>query len=179
MSVEIRKMEVDDWGEMVEIYFQAIQSNMDTFEYTCPSYEAWDKTHLPYGRMVADDDCEVVAWAALEPFSDRECYKGVAELSIYVDGDHKKSDAGELLLRAAVDEAVKYGVWSIQAHLLQENVAGIALHEKCGFRKVGVSERLGKDRFGVWRSVVIMEYRIQTDKAGGCDCDAIKKLQNS
>ena len=170
MSIEIRKMEKDDWGEMVEIYFQAITSNMDTFEYTCPSVDDWDKTHFPFARMIAEDDCEVAGWAAIEPFSDRECYKGVAEIAAYVDSNHKNHGVGEALLKATVDEAVKMGIWSIQAHLLQENTAAVSLYEKCGFRKVGVSERLGKDRFGVWRSVVIMEYRIQTDKAGGCDC---------
>ena len=177
MVYEIRSMDKSDWGEVVEIFFQGIQTNMATFEYTCPTYETWDAAHLPFGRLVAELDSEVIAWAALKPYSARECYKGVAELSIYVDNDHKRRGVGEALLKALVDEAVKMGIWTVQSSIFQENVASIKLHEKCGFRNVGYRERLGKDRFGVWRSVILMEYRIQTDKAGGCDCDMIKKLQ--
>lgn len=176
MDIKIRPIDEDDWPEIVEIFFQGIQSNMATFEYTCPSYEEWDKAHLPFCRLVAEIDREVIAWAALTPFSSRECFKGVAELSIYVDNDHKRKGVGAALLKALVDEAVKMGIWSLQANIFEENLASIALHEKCGFRKVGYCERLGKDRFGVWRSVVIMEYRIQTDKAGGCDCDLVKNM---
>lgn len=174
MDVKIRPMEADDWSEIVEIFFQGVQSNMATFEYNCPSYEEWDKEHLPYCRLVADAGREVVAWAALKPFSDKEWYNGVAELSIFVDNDHSGTDLGQVLLNALVNEAVQIGIWSLQSSILQENQASIALHESCGFRRVGYRERLGKDRFGVWRSVVIMEYRIQTDKAGGCDCDMVK-----
>lgn len=176
MDIKLRPLEEDDWPEIVEIFFQAIRSNMATFEYTCPSYEEWDKTHLPFCRLIADVDREVVAYAGLIPFSDRECYKGVAELSIFVDNDHSDTAIAEKLLNAIVEEAVKKGIWSLQSYIFQENLAGIALHKKCGFRKVGYRERLGKDRFGVWRSVVIMEYRIQTDKAGGCDCEMVKNM---
>lgn len=176
MDVKIRPIEVDDWSEIVEIYFQGIQSNMDTFEYNCPSYEEWDKEHLPFCRLVAEVDSEIVAWAALTPFSDREFYNGVVESCIYVDNDHSDSAIGETLLKELVDEAVKIGMWSIQASLFQENTSAITLYENCGFRNVGYRERLGKDRFGAWCSIVLMEYRIQTDKAGGCDCEMIKKM---
>lgn len=176
MDIKIRPLKEADWPEIVEIFFQAIRSNMSTFEYTCPSYEEWDKIHFPFCRLVADVDCEVVAFAGITPFSDRECYKGVADLSIFVDKDHMDTDIAEKLLNAIVEEAVKNGLWSLQSYIFQENLAGIALHEKCGFRKVGYRERIGKDRFGVWRSVVIMEYRIQTDKAGGCDCEMVKNM---
>lgn len=174
MEVKIRPMETDDWSEIVEIYTQGIQSNMATFEYTCPTYEEWDRKHLSCCRLVAEVDFEVVGWAALLPFSDRECYNGVAELSIYIDNSYKRKGIGEKLLNALIKEAVAAGYWSIQSGIFEENLASLALHEKCGFRKIGYRERLGKDRFAVWRSVVLMEYRIQTDIAGGCDCDLMK-----
>ena len=38
------------------------------------------------------------------------------------------------------------------------DTASLALHERCGFRMVGVRERLGRHR-GRWRDVVLLERR--------------------
>jgi phosphinothricin acetyltransferase len=49
--------------------------------------------------------------------------------------------------------------------MFAENAASVALHEKCGFRVVGVRERLGA-LHGVWHDVVLMERRSPTVGAG-------------
>lgn len=177
MDIITRPMESEDWPEAVEIFAQGLQTNMATFEITCPTFEQWDSDFFPCCRLVAEKDYEVIAWAAIKPFSSRECFSGVAELSIYVDNAHKSNGVGKTLLEALTNEAVKNGFWSLQSSIFEENTASIAMHEKCGFRKIGYRERLGKDRFAVWRNVVLMEYRIQTDIAGGCDCDLMKDRQ--
>lgn len=178
MSYIIREMTTEDFGEVLEIFSQGISTNMATFEIECPGYKQWDEAHFDACRLVAEDDCAVVAWVALTPVSRRECYKGVAEVSIYVDFEHKHQGIGEALLDALARQSVKDGFWSLVAYVLEENTASIKLFEKCGYRRVGYYERPAKDKFGVWRNVVIFERRIQTDKAGGCDCDAYKAMQN-
>ena len=52
-------------------------------------------------------------------------------------------------------------------------------HESCGFRMVGYRERLGRDRFGVWRNTVLMEKRSASDCfdractcGAGCSCSS-------
>ena len=40
-----------------------------------------------------------------------------------------------------------------------ENAASLALHERAGFRRVGVQERIGRDAAGRWRDVVLLERR--------------------
>lgn len=178
MGYLIRPMEKNDWGEVIEIYYQGVQTNNATFNISCPSYPEWDASHIKDCRFVAELDGEVVGWAALIPYSARECYKGVAELSIYVDAGHSGKGVGELLIKKLLAESEKAGFWSIHSNIFQSNSASIRLHEKCGFRMVGYRERIAKDRFGMWRNIVIMEHRITTDIAGGCDCDMVKKLQN-
>lgn len=170
MDITIRPMETDDWAEVLEIYYQGIQSNMATFEIECPSHEKWDELHSPDCRLVAEEDCEVIGFAVLSPVSQRAVYKGVAEVSIYIDVNHRHSGVGKKLLSTLLEQSEKFGYWSIEAHIFEENLPSLGLFEKCGFRRVGLRERLGKDRFGVWRSIVIYEHRIQSDKAGGCDC---------
>ena len=48
------------------------------------------------------------------------------------------------------------GFWKILSRIFPENVASLALHERCGFRVVGIYRRHGK-LDGVWRDCVIVE----------------------
>ena len=178
MEYLIRPMRVDDWGAIVEIYYQGIQSNIATFNLSCPSYEEWDREHIKDCRFVAEYDGDVVGWAALSPMSKRECYKGVAEDSIYIDINHCGKGIGTNLLNALVEESERLGFWTIQAHIIQNNKASLSVHEKCGFRAVGYRERIAKDRFGVWRNTVLMEHRITKDIAGGCDCEMVRAMKS-
>ena len=100
----------------------------------------------------------MLGWAALSPVSGRCVYAGVAEVSVYVAALASGKGVGKTLLRELVAESERAGIWTLQGGIFPENVASIALHAACGFRKVGVRERLGKLR-GVWRDVVLMERR--------------------
>jgi arsenite methyltransferase len=62
------------------------------------------------------------------------------------------------LLEALIARAEDAGIWTIQAGIFPENTASLALHEKCGFRVVGVRERIGQ-MHDKWRDVVLLERR--------------------
>jgi phosphinothricin acetyltransferase len=49
-------------------------------------------------------------------------------------------------------------VWTIQSGVFPENAASVALHERAGFRQVGVHERIGVHH-GRWRDVIMIERR--------------------
>jgi len=100
----------------------------------------------------------VLGWAALSPVSGRCVYAGVAEVSVYVASAARGKGMGKALLHELVAASERAGMWTLQGGIFPENAASIALHEACGFRRVGVRERLGKLR-GVWRDVVLMERR--------------------
>jgi phosphinothricin acetyltransferase len=61
-------------------------------------------------------------------------------------------------MRAALDTADAAGIWTVQAGILVENAASIALAEKAGFRRIGVRERIGR-LGGRWRDVLLLERR--------------------
>jgi phosphinothricin acetyltransferase len=86
-------------------------------------------------------------------------YRGVAWESVYVAEAARAQGVGRALLEALVVAADGTGFWTILAGIQAENVASLALHQRCGFRTVGVHERLGRDPAGRWRDVVIMERR--------------------
>lgn len=159
MSLKIRRMSKDDWTRVSSIYQQGMDTNLATFETTCPSYEAFDQSHVASCRYVIMDDDIVIGWAALSPVSSRCVYRGVAEVSIYVDEANKGKGAGAQLLAYLAEQSEQAGYWTLQAGIMENNTASIRLHEKCGFRTVGYREKIGKDRSGNWRNTVLMERR--------------------
>ena len=146
-----------DWPAVSAIYAEGIASGSATFETEVPSWEAWDETHLDQ-RLVAKRDGEVVGWAALSQVSERCVYAGVAEVSVYVGASARGQGVGRALLDALVRASEASGVWTLQAGIFPENLASLRLHRACGFRVVGVRERLGQ-LDGVWRDVVFLERR--------------------
>lgn len=48
---------------------------------------------------------------------------------------------------------------SSHSAIIRENIASIAMHKKCGFREIGIKERVAKMSNGVWHDVVLMEGR--------------------
>lgn len=151
-------MRTDDWPAVKAIYEQGIATRLATFETEAPSWDDWNAGHLAEPRLVAERDGQVVGWAALSPASRRPCYAGVAEESVYVAEDARGQGAGRALLGELVSLADAAGIWTIQTAIFPENVASIELHRRCGFRVVGVRERIAQ-LDGAWRDTVVMERR--------------------
>ncbi len=65
---------------------------------------------------------------------------------------------GRALLEELVRRADEAGIWTVQAHMFADNAASRALHEACGFRLVGIRDRLAR-KHGVWRDTALLERR--------------------
>lgn len=159
MDYYIRKMNEEDWEQVKEIYRLGIATNIATFQSCIPEYDQWDSAHLQEGRYVAVNGNKILGWIALTPVSSRCVYSGVAEISLYIHNDYKRMGIGYKLLNNLVDESEKLGIWTLQSGIFQDNLPSIELHKKCGFREVGYREKIGKDKFGVWRNTLLMEKR--------------------
>jgi len=157
-------MERGDWPQVREIYREGIETGDATFETRVPSWEQWDGKHLERPRLVGVFEGRIVGWAALSPVSGRCVYAGVAEVSVYVAEDARARGVGRALLSRLVRASEEEGLWTLEAGIFPENEASLRLHEACGFRVVGVRERLGEME-GRWRDVVLMERR--SDRVGG------------
>jgi L-amino acid N-acyltransferase YncA len=156
----VEPMEPADWPAVAAIYAEGIATGAATFETAVPTWERWDAAHLPGLRLVARDPASgaVLGWAALAPVSDRCAYAGVAENSVYVAAGARGRGVGRRLLTELLARSEAAGVWTIQTGIFPENEASLALHAACGFRVVGVRERLGR-LHGRWRDVVMLERR--------------------
>ena len=155
--MSIRELLPGDWAAVCDIYEEGIRGANATFETESPSWEVWDAAH-PELRLVAEREGVVVGWAALSPASGRCCYRGVGDVSVYVAGVARGAGIGRGLLGELVARSEQAGYWTLTAGVFPENEASLRLHEACGFRKIGVRERIG-ELDGVWRDVILLERR--------------------
>lgn len=153
-------MEKTDWERVAEIYKQALEKGIATFNTQCPSYVEWDLAHHSDCRYVYVDADRVVGWIAISPTSVRSAYQGSVEVSIYVDNAYQGKGIGRSLMNTLIETAPEHGYWSLYSAIFSVNTASIALHKKCGFREIGYRERIARDRFGVWQNTTLMEIRL-------------------
>ncbi|TNE65017.1 MAG: N-acetyltransferase family protein [Alphaproteobacteria bacterium] len=159
--VSIRPYVATDWPAVERIYAEGIATGIATFETAPKPQAAWEGGSLKGSQIVAELDGTVVGWAVLWPVSDRCAYRGVAEVSVYVGAAARGKGVGRALLAALAAVGEGLGVWTQQAGIFEENTASVRLHEACGYRLVGVRERLGA-LHGIWHNVVLMERRSAT-----------------
>jgi phosphinothricin acetyltransferase len=157
----IEPMTDADADAVIAIYAQGIASGNATLETVVPDWSHWHTSHRRDCRFVARVDGEVVGWTAIGRYSTREVYAGVAWESVYVAEAARGRGVGRALLERLIPESEAAGVWTLMAGVLVDNAASLALHERVGFRRVGIHERIGRDAAGRWRDVVLLERRIR------------------
>ncbi len=159
---EIRPVTPKDSKRILEIFKQGIEYGWATFETQVPPWESWDSDFYKFSRFVVENsEDNVVGWIAIKPTSKRECFSGVAELSLYIDKDYQGKGLGKILMQKLIQDSEEHQIWTLYAGIFPENKASIALHEKAGFHVVGTREKIGKHH-GKWVDIVIMERRSTT-----------------
>jgi L-amino acid N-acyltransferase YncA len=162
MLMKIRPMHHDHAGAVLAIYQTGLDTGHASFETMAPSWAAFDADKLPDHRYVAvSDDGAVIGWVAVSAVSSRPVYAGVVEHSVYVDPAARSHGVGRALLAAMIASTEAAGIWTIQSGIFPENTTSLALHQRTGFRIVGLRERVGRHAAhdGWWRDVVFLERR--------------------
>ncbi|MFP3831541.1 GNAT family N-acetyltransferase [Chryseobacterium sp. SIMBA_028] len=159
MNYELREMLPNDEAKVLEIFRQGVDGGIATLETEVPTVEAWSMAYFNDCRWVLENESnEVVGWCALKPVSKRECFKGVAEVSIYFDNEYQGKGLGSVLLKKLILDSEDHGFWTLQTHIFPENEIAIKAHQKNGFKIVGVRKKIGKLKDG-WKDLVMMERR--------------------
>ena len=147
-----------DFTEVARIYEDGIKTELATFETTVPYWEKWDASHLKFGRIAYIEKNKIVGWAALTPTSTRKVYEGVAEVSVYVDKKERGKRIGTKLLKSLIEISEANGIWTLQASIMDANKSSIQMHLNCGFRVLGLREKIGKLN-GIWLNNTLLERR--------------------
>ena len=162
MNYTIKEMKTSDWEEVAQIYLEGINTGIATFQNSIPNFEDWNNGHIKSCRLVAKSEGKVLGFAALSPTSSRPVYSGVAEVSIYIGENHKGLGIGHALMTNIIKLSEENNFWTLQSGIIRENSASIELHKKCGFREIGIREKVAKMDNGVWHDTVLMERRSKT-----------------
>ena len=159
-TISTRLATATDAAAVATIYNEGIADGIATFE-TEPRTAEMIAAQLAdkgdrYPTIVAEREGCVIAWASAGPYRNRPAYVGVAEHSVYVARAARGTGAGRAALDALCQAYGERGFWKLVSRIFPENTASLVLHERCGFRVVGVYQRHGKlgDEF---RDCVIVE----------------------
>jgi L-amino acid N-acyltransferase YncA len=167
-GIRVRLATPADAAAIASIYNEGIDDRIATFETAHRTPEQIAAGLVDKGdrfpTVVVERDDVIVAWAAAGAYRTRPAYAGVAEHSVYVARGARGAGLGRVALDALCREYAARGFWKVVSRILAENAASIALHERCGFRVVGVYRRHAK-LDGTWRDCVIVE-RLLDDGEG-------------
>ena len=147
-----------DCERVLEIYRMGLETRNATFETNVPSWKEWDSKHLNHTRFVSEEKGVVTGWVALTPFSGREVYRGVAEISIYIAEGFRGKNIGTDLMEKVISSSEENGIWTLVSSVFPENIATLKLHAKFGFRVIGKRKRIAK-LDGKWRDTILLERR--------------------
>ncbi|WP_379131450.1 arsinothricin resistance N-acetyltransferase ArsN1 family A [Paenibacillus sp. sgz500958] len=146
-SLTIRDAALNDLDCILRIYNQGIEDRIATLETETKDQEYMEKWFGEHqGRhsvLVAETNGEITGWAALNPYSHRCAYKGVADLSVYIDRGFRGQGIGSSLLEALEAKAKTNEFYKIVLFTFPFNALGQGLYRKLGYREVGILAKQG------------------------------------
>jgi L-amino acid N-acyltransferase YncA len=153
-----------DQGAIMGIYNDAVLHSTATFDLEPRIWERqrrWLHEHRsPYGIFVATQGDAVVGWGSLSPFRPKPGYRFTAEDSIYVHRDFRGRGIGASLLGLLLEAASRGRFHCVMALIDGDNAVSIRLHERFGFRQVGIFREVGF-KFDRWLDVVHMQRMVE------------------
>ena len=162
--IKIRPATETDIEIITDIYNEAIENTSATFDTEKKSVEhqlKWFRDHDDqHPIIVAEEDDKVIAWASLSKWSDRCAYDGTAEVSLYVDPEHRAKGIGKKLLEVLTLEGKNAGLHNLVSRITEGNLNSIHIHELFGFRHIGVMKEAGT-KFGKLLDVHFMQKLLQ------------------
>ena len=157
-TLRVRPARREDAPAITAIYNQGIEDRIATFETEPRAVEQvlpWFDHALAF-VCVEDGAGEVVGYAVAHPYSDRCCYGGIGEFSVYIRRDQRGRGVGRAAMNALTDAAREAKLWKLMSRVFPENRASLNLMAWSGFKEIGVHEKHGK-LDGGWRDCVIVE----------------------
>jgi len=152
----VRKVEIGDAAQIVEIYNFYVQNTHHSFEIEPVSLEEMTRriaeTSESYPYLIAEENGEILAYAFAVCYKPRSAYKNSAEVSVYVKNDLKQKGIGTKLYEKLFDELAKMDIHALIAGISLPNEASVKLHEKFGMEKVAHFREVGF-KLGRWIDV--------------------------
>lgn len=135
MDPEVRELTSDDAPALRE-FFAAMPAEDRTFffqDVDDPSVaEAWAGDDRLLRRAAFDEDCRILAFAALQPGVDWSSH--VADLVLVVAPDARRMGLGRTLARVMLIDAVERGFKKVTVMIAADNAGAIEMFQRMGFQ---------------------------------------------
>jgi L-amino acid N-acyltransferase YncA len=142
-QLQIRHAGEDDAASLCEIFNEAVQDHVETFDADPRSVDeqrllaAAAELDPKHPILVADVRNWIAGWAALGPYDNRIALDDIGEVFIYVRRSFRNYGVGRQLMRAIQEEAGKLGYRKLIGRILAANQDGLLLCRATGWREVG------------------------------------------
>ncbi|MGN7831096.1 GNAT family N-acetyltransferase [Pseudoxanthomonas sp. 22568] len=162
MPLHIRDATEADIPAIAALYAEEVRERVATYEYDVPDeaemaqrMRAVQAAGYPY--FVAERDGRFAGYAYASSYRSRIGYRWTVEDTVYIVPEHQGQGVGKALLQRLIDACEASGFRQMIAVIGEPaNGASVALHEKLGFRTVGVFQGLGR-KHGRWLDTVQMQ----------------------
>jgi phosphinothricin acetyltransferase len=152
----IRSATGADAERIAQIYEPYVRDTPASFEVDPPRpQEMLGRIEGAAGRypwLVAEKDSAVIGYAYAGEFRTRAAYRWSAEVSAYIDREHRARGAGRALMNRLLDDLRAGDFASALAGITLPNPASVRLFESLGFAPIGVFRYVGY-KFGRWHDV--------------------------
>lgn len=161
-EVRVRNAREDDMAAVAAIYAEQVLHGIATFELVPPDVAEMQKRReavlasgLPY--LVAECRGAVVGYCYATPYRPRPAYRYCVEDSVYVAEGQQGRGVGRRLLAELIERCEAAGFRQMVAIVGNSaNTGSLRLHERLGFRLVGILESVGF-KHGLWVDTVLMQ----------------------
>ena len=145
--------------EISNHYIEHSVTNFKTATLDAVGFDAWFGMFAesgPYRLLVAEEEGQILGYAATIEFNSRAAYSTSAAVSIYLHPEKCRAGVGTKLYTELFKLLEDSGLHRLYAGITVPNDASIALHTKMGFREAARYTEVGR-KFGRWLDVVWME----------------------
>jgi len=152
-EVQIRSAARTDLPRLTEIYNHYVINTPVTFDLdpkTVESRAAWFEQFAVTGRyrlLVAEENGLVVGYAGTTRFRPKAAYDTTVETTIYCSSNTIGKGTGSRLYSALFEAIRGEDIHRIVAGYTLPNAASAALHQRFGFKPIGVFTEVGR-KFG-------------------------------
>jgi phosphinothricin acetyltransferase len=153
----VRPATVDDLAELTDIYNHYVVNTPITFDLrplTVDERRPWFDDHATTGRhrllIATDAGNTCVGYATSSRWRPKAAYDPTVEASVYCRADVLGTGCGSALYSTLFACLAGEDIETIVAGVSLPNPASIALHERFGFRSVGVFSAVGRKFDKLW-----------------------------
>ena len=153
-----------DAAACAAIYAPFVAESAVSFEEEPPTPEQMagriEQISRTHPWLIAEDGGNAVGFAYATVHRARAAYRWAADVTVYVDPDHRRRGIAAELYRALLGLLDRQGIRIACAGITLPNQASVGLHGSLGFVHVGTYRRIGW-KAGAWRDVGWWQLELQ------------------